>query len=75
MHKNLLAYSIIFLGLCVAAGCWGIASSLKSEGNYEVIPVNDNNILLFNKETGEYWQKFVPSKRTDRLGEARFTCS
>ena len=28
---------------------------------YEIIPVGDNNIILFDKDTGSYWTKYVPS--------------
>jgi len=32
-----------------------------NEYKYEMIPVNENNVIIFNKETGEYWRKFLPS--------------
>lgn len=34
---------------------------ITSENRYDLIPVNENNIIIFDKETGEYWTKFVPS--------------
>ncbi len=36
-------------------------SDLTSEYKYEMIPVNENNVMIFNKETGEYWRKYIPS--------------
>lgn len=30
------------------------------EGRYEFIRANDNNVIIFDKETGEYWRKFIP---------------
>ena len=27
---------------------------------YEIIPVGDNNLILFDKDTGAYWTKYVP---------------
>lgn len=34
---------------------------ITSENRYDLIPVNENNIIIFDKETGEYWTKFIPS--------------
>ncbi|WP_236036585.1 hypothetical protein [Heyndrickxia oleronia] len=34
----------------------------QSEQNeWELIVVNENNIILFNKKSGEYWRKFIES--------------
>ncbi|MGG2027956.1 hypothetical protein AB1282_19845 [Gottfriedia sp. S16(2024)] len=32
-----------------------------NEYKYEMIQANDNNVIIFNKETGEYWRKFLPN--------------
>ncbi len=34
---------------------------VNSEYRYELIPANDNNIIIFDKQSGEYWTKFIPS--------------
>ncbi|PGM55516.1 hypothetical protein [Bacillus sp. AFS053548] len=36
-------------------------SKNSNEYKYEMIPVNENNVIIFNKETGEYWRKFLPN--------------
>ncbi|PEJ57780.1 hypothetical protein CN692_11875 [Bacillus sp. AFS002410] len=36
-------------------------SKISKEYKFEMIPVNDNNVIIFNKETGEYWRKFLPN--------------
>ena len=35
--------------------------SVAGIGDFELIPIGDNNIILFDTVTGEYWTKFVPS--------------
>jgi len=35
-------------------------NSNNNEYRYELVPANDNNIIIFDKKTGEYWNKFVP---------------
>jgi len=35
MNKNLISFSIIFLGLCIVLGSWFISQSLKSFQNNE----------------------------------------
>ncbi|WP_129692045.1 hypothetical protein [Gottfriedia acidiceleris] len=32
-----------------------------NEYKYEMIRANDDNVIIFNKETGEYWRKFLPN--------------
>jgi hypothetical protein len=29
-------------------------------GVYEMIVANNNNIIIFDKQSGEYWRKFIP---------------
>lgn len=58
----------ILAAVIVACGVfWNVnTSTLKPqqqtiENRYEFIRVNDNNVVLFDKQTGEMWRKFIPS--------------
>lgn len=31
------------------------------QSRYEIISANDNNLIIFDKETGQYWRKFIKS--------------
>ncbi len=68
MNKNLLSVSIIFLGFCLLLGAWFISQSFtseqvdktkKEEFRYELISPNDSNIIIFDKQSGEYWRKYI----------------
>jgi len=67
MSKNMQSIPIIFLGVCILLGSWFISKSLKSEVTtpseqqyrYEFISANEQNIIIFDKQTGEYWRKFI----------------
>ncbi|MEB2298736.1 hypothetical protein LAV72_03735 [Lysinibacillus xylanilyticus] len=73
MNKNLMSFSIIFLGFCILLGSWFISQSLTSEQvnktkekqikeeqfRYELISPNDSNIIIFDKQSGEYWRKYI----------------
>ena len=70
MNKHLVSFSIIFLGICILLSSWFISQSLETEQvdetseaefRYELISANDNNLILFDKETGEHWRKFIES--------------
>ncbi len=70
MNKPFVSFSIIFLGICILLSSWFISQSLKSEQvdetseaefRYDLISVNDNNLIIFDKENGEYWRKFIES--------------
>ncbi|WP_186577987.1 hypothetical protein [Aquibacillus kalidii] len=70
MSKNFQSISIIILGLCILVGCWFISQSLSSSQEtevesqqeqlrYELISPNETNIIIFDKQTGDYWRKFI----------------
>ena len=69
MNKNIMSFSVIFLGLCIVVSSWIISQSLKSKQK-EIVNQNDqyryeiissqNNIILFDKQSGESWRKFLP---------------
>jgi hypothetical protein len=73
MSKNLKSISIIFLGVCILLGSWFISEPLNNDSKvttpseqqyrYEFISANEQNIIIFDKQTGEYWRKFIePNK-------------
>lgn len=35
------------------------AVSTNNEHRYELIPANENNLIIFDKESGQYWNKFI----------------
>ena len=35
--------------------------NLPSSNRYQMISANDNNIILLDTETSEYWRKFIPT--------------
>lgn len=72
MIKNSLSISIIFLGVCILLGSWFIYQSLgsgtqvspiseESEEQYrfDFISANEQNVIIFDKKTGNYWRKFI----------------
>ncbi|EDL65631.1 hypothetical protein [Bacillus sp. SG-1] len=70
MNKNLQSIAIIILGLCIVLGAWLISSALgenpepvqqNEEYRYEFLSPNDNNIIIFDKQTGEYWRRYIDS--------------
>lgn len=76
MNKYFGSFSFTFFGLCIVFSAFTISSALKEmtynqqpdntsiiqEANeWELVVVNENNIILFNSYTGEYWNKFIES--------------
>ena len=63
------------MGICVFVGSWLVANALQDiakqgpdrvtvtqeQNDWELIVVNENNIILFNNKSGEYWRKFIES--------------
>ena len=35
-------------------------ASTNNEHRYELVPANENNLIIFDKESGQYWNKFIP---------------
>lgn len=71
MSRILQSLSIIFLGGCILVGSWFISQSdgkhvispSKEEYRYEFISANEQNIIIFDRQTGEYWRKYIaPNK-------------
>jgi hypothetical protein len=72
MNKNYLSISIVVLGLCILLGSWVISRALSSsqgpggstqdeQFRYDLETPNESNIIIFDKQTGEYWRKFIES--------------
>lgn len=70
MNKYLQPFSMIYFGICVLLGSWFISQSLKSNQEkiskeepyrYELLSPNENNLIIFDKQSGEYWRKFIES--------------
>ncbi|WP_129692491.1 hypothetical protein [Gottfriedia acidiceleris] len=55
MNKNLLAFSIIFLGICIVLSSWLISNELGKQNRYEFSKVSDNYNMIFDKKNGDYW--------------------
>ncbi len=50
----------LLIGLLIRAPLEKINNSISKEDNrYQMISPNDNNIIIFDTETGEYWRKFI----------------
>jgi hypothetical protein len=65
MSENLMPFSIIFLGISIVIGSWLISQTLKlqckeaiikqdNKFRYELVSPNESNILLFDKQSGDY---------------------
>ncbi|WP_430786922.1 hypothetical protein VBD025_15095 [Virgibacillus flavescens] len=69
MSKNLQFISIIFLGVCILLGSWFMSQSLDrgselsptsgDQYRYEFISANEQNVIIFDKKTGNYWRKYI----------------
>ncbi|MGE7661173.1 hypothetical protein ACQKL6_05570 [Peribacillus sp. NPDC097197] len=49
------------LGLFLMASSKEDSKGARHEDRYELVPVNENNMIIFDKTSGAYWNKFVPS--------------
>ncbi|MCD5324349.1 MULTISPECIES: hypothetical protein [Pontibacillus] len=71
MNKNIQAFSIIFLGVCIVISSWFISDALKTkdrevvekpnekvqnENRYEHIVIVNDYFRIFDKQTGDYWE-------------------
>ena len=63
---------IIGLAIIIAFTILGLFQISKSEEKsdevdvigeyrYDLVPANENNIIIFDKQSGEYWTKFIRS--------------
>ncbi|AYV65756.1 hypothetical protein C2I06_02095 [Niallia circulans] len=52
------------LGLFILSAFGKESTTVENDNDdyrYELVPANENNIIIFDKKTGEYWSKFIPS--------------
>ena len=78
MNKHFISFAFIFLGLCMVFSAIYISTALEkiaynqkgdtttvteAPNEWELIVVNENNIILFNSSTGEYRRKFIESNK------------
>ncbi|KAA0955438.1 hypothetical protein FQ087_12535 [Sporosarcina sp. ANT_H38] len=76
MNKSFLSLSIVIFGICVLVGSWLVSNALQDiakqtpdtvtvtqpeQIDWELIVVNEKNIVLFNNKSGEYWSKTIES--------------
>ncbi|MDR7002048.1 hypothetical protein J2Y67_004543 [Neobacillus niacini] len=68
MNKNIMSFSILFLWLCIVFGSRPISQSLRFKKNdvvkihqeqnrYQFIKMSDDYKIIFDKQTGDYWEK------------------
>ena len=49
------------LGLFLMVALEDDSKEVNHEDRYELVPVNENNMMIFDKKSGDYWNKFIPS--------------
>lgn len=65
-----LTGAIIILSIAILFSASQISSAIKDsssnsnntdveQNRYEMISPNDSNIIIFDKQSGEYWRKFI----------------
>ena len=65
-----LTGAIVILSLVILISAFQISSAIRDASNietnvsdeqnrYELISANESNIIIFDKQSGEYWRKFV----------------
>lgn len=66
MSSLIIGFAIIIgftiVGLCLIFSSTNESSNVGNENNehrYELLPANENNIIIFDKVSGEYWTKFI----------------
>ncbi|MBD3107104.1 hypothetical protein IEO70_01815 [Bacillus sp. AGMB 02131] len=57
----IIGFTILGLFLMVISREVTDKVGVSSEYRYDLVPANENNIIIFDKQSGEYWTKFIPS--------------
>ena len=53
--------SILYICISIIIGfsLLSISVLLNKENRYQMISPNENNIIIFDSKTGDYWRKFI----------------
>ena len=53
--------SILYICISIIIGfsILSISLLLNKENRYQMISPNENNIIIFDSKTGDYWRKFI----------------
>ena len=53
--------SILYICISIIIGfsIFSISLLLNKENRYQMISPNENNIIIFDSKTGDYWRKFI----------------
>ena len=53
--------SILYICISIIIGfsLLSISVLLNKENRYQMISPNENNIIIFDSKTGDYWSKFI----------------
>ncbi|TYS14151.1 hypothetical protein FZC78_20130 [Rossellomorea vietnamensis] len=65
-----LTGAIVILSICLLVSAFTISSAIRDSSRdgspepeeqyrYEFISANEQNVILFDKKTGDYWRKFI----------------
>jgi len=68
--KLALTGAIVILGVCILFSAFTISSAIRYSTNdggtkseeqyrYEFISANEQNVIIFDKKTGDYWRKYI----------------
>ena len=58
----IIGFTLLGLFIMIAVDKYSLnLASNNNEYRYELVPANENNIIIFDRKTGEYWNKFIPS--------------
>ncbi|MGX9134255.1 hypothetical protein ACWV26_07730 [Rummeliibacillus sp. JY-2-4R] len=56
----IISFTILGLFLMVALKKDSHINVNNNDYRYELVPANESNVIIFDKRTGEYWNKFMP---------------
>ena len=57
MENKLILY--ICISIIIGFSILSISLLLNKENRYQMISPNENNIIIFDSKTGDYWRKFI----------------
>ncbi len=64
----------LLLGIILKSPIESNSVNFSSEANrYQMVTPNDNNIIIFDTKTGDYWRKFIPANEGPTEWEKEFS--